>query len=229
MRQILAEIDRRTEAFSQRPFFELMQGAGSLDDVRTLVPNLTFFVFAFQDLLRVNERKISDPRLRELATVHRREDAGHQLWFLADMKKLGVERDIGWVLGPPHRAVRECSFEIVAEAVRAADDHTRITIPLVLESTGDVFFKGIFHFCDRVGVEQSLEYFSKPHWEVEVGHEIFGPEPQAYLESLVLDPAARARLLATVERLFVSLEGLVDHLHACVLKGREQGARARAS
>jgi hypothetical protein len=228
MKRVLAEIARRTEEFAQRPFFELMQGDGTLSDVRTLVPNLTFFVFSFQDLLRMNERQIEDPKLRELAKVHRREDAGHELWFLADMKKLGVERDIGWVLGRPHRAVRECSFEMVAEAIRAENDYTRITLPLVLESTGDVFFNGIFHFCDRVGVEQSLEYFSKPHWEVEVGHEIFGAEPQAHLESIVLEDATRDRLLASVERMFVSLGNLIDHLHACIVSDRAHD-RARAS
>jgi hypothetical protein len=220
MKKVLDDIARRTDEFAQRPFFELMRGGGTLSDVRALVPNLTFFVFSFQDVLRINELKISEPRLRALATVHRREDKGHELWFLADMKKLKVERDIGWVLGRPHRAVRQCSFEIVAEAIRAEDDYTRIAIPLVLESTGDVFFKGIFHFCDRVGVEESLQYFSKPHWEVEVGHEIFGPEPQAYLESLVLEEAARTRLLAAIERMFASLAGLVDHLQACIVQAR---------
>lgn len=226
MKEILQGIEARTAQFARRPFFDLMRSEGTPGDVRALVPNLTFFVFAFQDVLWMNERKITDPRLRELATVHRREDAGHDLWFLFDMKKLGVERDIGWVMGRSHRPVRECAFEIAAEAIAAPDDYTRITIPLVLESTGDVFFKGIFHFCDRVGVEESLKYFSKPHWEVEIGHEIFGEEPQSFLNSIVLDSAERVRLLAMVDRMFVSLTKLVDHLHACIVKEREARATA---
>lgn len=229
MKQVLEAIESRTTQFARRPFFDLMQSEGSPRDVRTLVPNLTFFVFAFQDVLWLNERNIVDPKLRALATVHRKEDAGHDLWFLFDMKKLGVERDIGWVMGRAHRPVRECAYEITSEAIAAPDDYSRIAIPLVLESTGDVFFKGIFNFCDRVGVNESLKYFSKPHWEVEVGHEIFGDEPQALLNSLVMDDAARVRSLAMVNRMFTSLTKLVDHLHRCIVMERETPAHAASS
>jgi len=217
MKSVVEQIRGRTERFRARPLFDVMDRKGRPGEVRSLVSSLTFFVFAFQDVLRMNEARVVDARLRQIAKVHRREDAGHDIWFLNDMEKLNAERDLRWVFGPEHQVVRECSFEVVAEALRAEDDATRISLLLALESAGDVFFGKAFPFCEDVGIDLSLEYFSRPHWEVEVDHDVFGQPQQDLLEGIVLSALERDRCVAMVERVFAALTRMVDHFHDAIL------------
>src|SRR5690606_38185151 len=128
-------------------------------------------VFAFQDMLRLNHERMQDPALRKIARQHRSEDAGHEVWFLSDMRKLGVERDIAWLFSEDHRGTRDPSLQLIAEVLGAVDDRQRLAIPLVLEAGGHAFFSRVFGFFERCGVTQKLEYFAETHWEVEMGHD----------------------------------------------------------
>lgn len=217
MKSVVEQISVQTERFRMRPLFDVMDRKGRPSEVRSLVSSLTFFVFAFQDVLRINEERVADPRLRQIAKVHRREDAGHDIWFLNDMEKLEAKRDVRWVFGPEHQLVRECSFEVVAEALRAEDDATRIALLLALESAGHVFFGKAFPFCEDVGTDLSLEYFSRPHWEVEVDHDVFGQPQLDLLEGIGLSTLERDRSSATVERVFAALTRMVDHFYDGIL------------
>jgi hypothetical protein len=226
MIQVLSAIEHAAKEFEKRPYFRLLEGPGSRRDVQILVPAATFFVFAFQDMLRLNYERVQDPEIKKIARQHRMEDAGHELWFISDMRKLGVERDIVWLFSKHHRATRDASLELIGEVLHADDDYQRIAIPLVLEAGGHVYFSRIFHFFERCGVDSDLEYFAEAHWRVEQAHEVFDVEQGQTLERMVLSGAVRKRAIDMAARMFASMTRMVDDIHAQIEASRRGAPRS---
>lgn len=205
MQRIISLIDDRKSAFQQLPFFRTLEGPGTPEDVRSFVPDLIFFVFTFQDILRLNAARVTTPGLQSIADQHRREDAGHQLWFLNDLEQIGCSKDLGWVFGPEHQATRDASLELAAEVFRATDDHVRVALPLCLEATGDVFFSRVDHFFERADVGGELLYFSRSHHEVELDHEMFEQAQTEALAAIHLDDASLRACTEMAERVFAAM------------------------
>ncbi len=225
MMQVLSAIQETAKEFEKRPYFRLLEGPGSPRDVQILVPAATFFVFAFQDMLRLNHERVRDDDLKQIARQHRMEDAGHELWFINDMRKLGVERDIPWIFSKHHRATRDASLELIGEILHAEDDYQRIAIPLVLEAGGHVYFSRIFHFFKRCGVDLDLEYFAEAHWQVEQAHEVFDADHSQKLERIQLSGMARKRTIDMAGRMFQSMTRMVDDIHAQIEASRQGASR----
>ena len=220
MKAVLAAIDARKASFEKGALFQLLEGSATTADVATLAREVTLFPLVFQDVLRLNEGRIRDPRLKRLAQTHRREDGGHERWFLSDMKRLSVEPDLEWAFGRHHEATRDACYAVAAEVFRDLDDALRLVILLVLESTGDAFFSRAHGFIESAGLGADLKYLSRLHWNVEQAHDIFG-NSASDLEAMELSDPVRRDALALVDRMFGTMEHMVDHVH-----GRIQANRA---
>ncbi|HEY3253535.1 MAG TPA: hypothetical protein VGJ91_06290 [Polyangiaceae bacterium] len=207
--------------YEKRQFFRALEEVGSPAEVQALVPALTFFVFAFQDILRLNEQQIVDPSLKVIARQHRAEDAGHQNWFLHDARCLGVEPNLEWTFSSNHRVTRDTSYRLVSEVFRASDDRVRVVVPMVLEAAGHPFFSRVFRFFENAGVDSPLKYFALTHWQIESGHEMLQEAQGSFLQSLTLPDALRSECLAMMERMFAAMATMVDDLRL-----RMQAARA---
>lgn len=214
MEAVFSTIGELAARHEQHPFFRLLEGEAGPRQVEAMVPALTFFVFAFQDMLRLNEEQMTDPVLRAIARKHRAEDAGHQSWFLHDARQLGVEPDVEWTFDARQRPTRDTSYRLLSEVFRASDDRVRVVIPLVLEAAGHPFFRRVFHFFERAGVGSGLKYFALSHWQVEAGHEMLQDAQSRYLHELQLPDALRAECLEMVARMFDAMGALVTELHA---------------
>ncbi len=226
MKSVQDEILRQQQRFAQQPFFRRLEQEGPMEHALAFVPGLTFFVMAFQDMLRINEVRVSDPALLRIARHHRLEDQGHEQWFLRDMAKLGTERDIRWLFGPEHAATRDASYALLSEVIRANDDRLRIVLLLVLEATGEVFFSRIPGYIERAGYRGAaqLEYFSRSHHETEKNHILFEREMHASLIAVELPSEIRTDALALVERSFTAMRSMVDELEARIVR-QDRGAR----
>src|SRR5579864_6653899 len=75
--------------FSQHPFLKRLESTGTIENIHVMARCVTFYVFCFQDMLRLVRERISDPRLKEVARTHELEDKGHDKWFLADLQRFG--------------------------------------------------------------------------------------------------------------------------------------------
>ena len=213
MRQIQEHIARRKADFAKLPFFVHLEGPATRQEVEAFVPGLTFFVFAFQDILRLNADRVQDPVLKRIAAQHRDEDRHHELWFLNDLEVLGREPRIGWVFGSEHRVTRDASFTLISEVYHSHEDRVRIALPLALEATGDVFFSRVDSFLDRARIKGNLMYFSRGHHEVELAHEMFEDQQQSLLSDISLTASERTRCLDMVNRIFGSMEVLAAELY----------------
>lgn len=226
METVLSRLKVMAEEYEKRPFFRALEDFGSPAEVQALVPALTFFVFAFQDILRLNEQQIVDPSLKAIARQHRAEDAGHQNWFLHDARCLGVEPNLEWTFGSNHRVTRDTSYRLVSEVFRASDDRVRVVVPMMLEAAGHPFFSRVFRFFENSGVDSPLKYFALAHWQVEEGHEMLQTTQGKFLQQLTLPDTLRTECLQMMERMFEAMATMVDDLRLRMHAARaEQGVR----
>lgn len=202
MADVEAVIEQRRLQLSTAPFLQSLERSSSLADVQRFVPQLYFYVFAFQDVLRLTAESIADPALRAIAQTHREEDAGHEQWFAYDVEQLGCRRDVAWMFGPEHRATRDIAYGLVTEVLRQDDDRIRLVVPLCLEAAGSLFFTRVIGLLDRAGFEAPLRYFARHHQQVEADHQIFTDDTGGELHRIALDEHAFPRALASVHRCF---------------------------
>lgn len=213
MQVVLSEIDYRQEEFSKLPFFKHLENSTRLQDAEIFAPGLSFFVLTFQDILRLNEAKISTPALRPIVHQHRQEDLGHDVWFLHDLHQLGVTCDAELLFGKEYQVTRDTSFAIISEIFQASDDRVRLAIPLALEAMGHPFFSRVHQFFKRSKFRGQLKYFSKEHFQLEQSHEMFEDEMDVQLRSIELPDHIRAEALGVVARTFDAVTHMLNTLH----------------
>lgn len=195
-------IEQRRLELSTATFLQAIERSSSLEELRRFVPQLYFYVFAFQDVLRLTAETTADPALRAIAQTHREEDAGHEQWFVHDVEQLGCRRDVGWLFGPEHRATRDIAYGLVTEVLRQDDDRVRLVVPLCLEAAGSLFFGRVIGLLDRSGFDKPLKYFARHHQQVEADHGIFTANTGDALGAIKFDELTYPRALASVHRCF---------------------------
>lgn len=222
MKTVLEALTRKQEEFSEHPFFLRMRRGGSIDDVIAFVPGLVFWPMVFQDVLRLNEKRVADPALRGIVVRHRQEDLGHHEWLLHDMEVLGIEYDLRDLFSAAHANTRDAVYAIMAETFHADSDYARVATILVLEATGAEFFTAVARFVESVGATQDLKYLSRHHLQVEQEHEIWENEVRQQLSAAVLLQGEREQVMRLVERLFAALTEIMSHLEALATRNSEE-------
>jgi hypothetical protein len=216
MRQVRAYIQERQSRFGEIKFFEELERYEATDGVEgalAFVRGLSFFIMAFQDILRLNETRVQDRELKIIARHHRMEDKGHDLWFLDDMLKIdGNLPDVGEIFSSAHTVTRDTAYTLVGEVFRATDDRTNIALLLVLESTGHVFFTRVVDFLERIGYDKQLTYFARAHLEVELGHALFEERMDAVIDSIEMNAEDRAMILRAVDNSFDAMSRMLEEL-----------------
>ena len=212
MAELRAEIEVRRIAFAEEPFLRGLDSSSDAEDVRRFVPHLYFFVYVFQDILRLSHEHMTQPELRDIARRLRDEDAGHDDWFAFDVEALDCTRDVSWVMGREHRVTRDSCYAIVSELLSVRDDRARFVVPLVLEAAGSVFFVRVIDLLDRAGYRGQLRYFARHHQEVEAEHDIFSSATGAALDAITFDPESFAQAQRLMHRVFDHLVRLAAHL-----------------
>lgn len=218
MADVMVEIDAQRRDFSDHPFLRLLDASSDAEDVRRFAPNLYFYVFAFQDMLRLSHEGIVDPHLREIAGRHRDEDSGHDQWFAHDMAVLGCEHDVAWVFAPHHRPTRDLSYAVLSEVLAARDDRVRLAVPLVLEAVGSTFFYRVNELLERAGFDRPLKYFARSHEQVESDHDMFTDAGAQAIREIPFDEPSYAEAIAAVRRCFAHFARLATHLQTTHLR-----------
>ncbi|HVY44581.1 MAG TPA: hypothetical protein VHB21_01830 [Minicystis sp.] len=197
-------------------FFTRLERNEAFEKAMEFAPGLTFWVFAFQDILRLNELRVQDPGLRRIARHHKAEDRGHDAWFLQDVAALDpTPRDFRWLFGPHHAQTRDAAYALVSEVFRTDNDYVRIALLLTLESAGHVFFERMAAYVERNNPDGALQYFSKKHLDVERDHQLFEAEMLKQIE-VELPTSVRNEAISMIDRcyeafglIFSGLEGRI--------------------
>jgi hypothetical protein len=213
MKKVLDYIDERQRNLHDHQFFGLIASGHPIEKVMPIVPALVFWVMSFQDALRINVHRIHDQQLKTVARHHLHEDAGHDLWYLNDLRKMtNMVPDAKELFGDAHRACREISYGLLAETYRSVDDAERIVLLLILESTGQVFFPHIVACFRQAGIEPALQYFAQTHLDVEKNHEIVEQKMHDMLSGLHLQESTRSRCIEAIDRCYDLFGALFDSL-----------------
>lgn len=218
MNYINQHIAMKQKEFALHGFFARFSADAPPANVLDAAAGLTFWVFTFQDVLRLNESRITDPSLRKIARHHCAEDSGHDAWFSQDIAEIDpTPRDVGWLFGRHHVQTRDASYALIAEVFRAHDDYERIVLLLTLESAGHVFFERVADYVDRTDPDTTLRYFSRWHLDVEKDHELFEAELRTVLD-VELDQNVRARTIAMVDRCYEAFANLFTGIEARLVR-----------
>src|SRR6478672_5774401 len=168
MKQVEIHVAKKQAEFANHPFFSGEHIGSGMPQLMTMAPDLTFWVMAFQDVLRLNAALTRDPKIRRIVRHHRAEDAGHDRWFLDDLASMQVPApDVRWLFGERHAPTRDAAYALMSEVYRTTDDRLRLVLVKVLESAGHVFFGNVAAAVERAGWTRALKYFSFSHLEVE--------------------------------------------------------------
>ncbi|MDD9942282.1 MAG: tryptophan dimethylallyltransferase family protein [Myxococcales bacterium] len=218
MSVVLQHIGNRKDRLSAHSFLRHLETSDNASDVATVTEGLAFFVLAFQDVLRLAADRINDANLRDIATEHYREDAGHENWFLHDAQQLGIAVDARHLFSWHHSIARDVGYELVAEVLRAQHDPSRLVVVLALEAIGDLFFERIISLLERAGANGGLRYFGRHHQDVERNHAVFEDSVQSKLLNVDLREYERRQALSSVECVFDQMHMLADQLFADVCR-----------
>lgn len=215
MKLVELHIARRQAEFAKHPFFAQFGENPAASDMRTFAQDLTFWVMAFQDILRLNARLTGDAEMRRIVRHHWAEDAGHDRWFLDDLAVLKVpEPDVSWLFSKQHRPTRDAAYALVSEVFRVSDDRLRVVLIQTLESAGHIFFERISSKVTDSEELAHLKYFSLSHLEVERSHEVFERELSEKISSTQLPPALRAEAQDLVNRCYSAFTSMFGALCA---------------
>ncbi|KTD25737.1 Uncharacterised protein [Legionella lansingensis] len=220
MKTIQAYIDSKQQEFMNHPFFDTLAQLNSIEEISYFVPELTFWAMTFQDILRLNEERVTDPYLKKIARHHRLEDAGHDKWFLHDKKYLGnvssnkscTKDDVAWLYSKESQITRDAAYAIVSEIYKMDNEILNIALLLTLESSGHVFFEKVVKQVKKTGEDKNLKYFSSSHLEVEMAHAIFEEEMERRLVEWPVPIDVRRKALKMIDRCYDAFSRMFDGL-----------------
>jgi hypothetical protein len=220
MKTIQTYIDSKQQEFMNHPFFELLSQLDNLEEISYFVPELTFWAMTFQDILRLNEERVSDPYLKKVARHHRLEDAGHEKWFLQDKKYMGeVSSDkscskdgVVWLYSKESQLTRDAAYAIMSEIYKTDNELLNIALLLTLESSGHVFFEKVVKQVKKAGENENLKYFSSNHLDVELAHALFEGEMEKKLFETPVSIEVRRNALKMIDRCYDAFNKMFDGL-----------------
>lgn len=228
MKPVLDAIEAMTRDFARLEYFRVLEGPPQRSDVDVMARGLSFFVLSFQDMLRINVQRVTDPALARIVVAQREGDLGHDNWFLSDLRRLGLEPNVRWLFGKAHERTRDTSYEVLSELYSAQDDASRVVVGLVLEATGAEYFSRAHSFFAGLGLAEGLRFFGTEHWEAEQGHDPLGSGLREQLSAITLSDADRQRAIQTAARVFLAISRMCEDLTARMLEARAVGERQLA-
>jgi hypothetical protein len=201
-------------------FYQTLKKQENFLEAMTFTKDLAFWVMSFQDILRLIPPQIKSKALRRIATHHKIEDGGHNIWFLEDLEFLNKNNkgglNIKELFSKEHELTRDFSYKMVAEALKPSKDHEKITLILALESGGHVFFEETANFVNLKGHSLDLKYFSSYHLEVEQSHAVFEEKLMQDLLNISLNEEERDANIAVVDCFYNGVNSLFDHLYTSI-------------
>ncbi|HEY2512585.1 MAG TPA: tryptophan dimethylallyltransferase family protein [Polyangiaceae bacterium] len=212
-------VAEQRDRLAVHPFLTHLQERATVEDVRTVAPHVAFFVLCFQDVLRLVHEHTTDPELKAIAETHRREDAGHDLWYLHDLDRLGVSLGVRDLFADERARIRDVAYTQISDALRSSDDRSRLGVVLALEAAGAEFFGSMIAGLERLSHDEGLLYFARPHQKVEQSHDLFEDEASERMNRIAVPADVLREVLEVVERTFGTMTSLADELFARVSMG----------
>lgn len=221
MKAILALIEQKKQEFAQLPLFEFMQDQ-SIDPRQRLIwaPCAAPFIMSFGELNKYvfREEPTEDP-IQKMINRHTYEDARHWLWFLEDLQRLGLNKQmqfsdaLQFLWSEETRAARWLTYQL-SRLTWQATPMQKLVVVEVTEATGNVMFSVAAKVAQEITTitQKDYIYFGDFHLDVETGHTTGSPEIESMLAQLELTEENRQEAVALVEEVFGVFEQMMHQL-----------------
>jgi hypothetical protein len=236
VRDILDHVGARVAALGDHPLFTWLASDDLPPKERLMIlPSVATVAMGFRDVNRwvLRYPQAADDLERGI-NVHTFEDQTHSRLFLADWRRLGLDRRLGWAASDTlwwlfragaNEAVRDqCLYFLTIAAADRGDPVLRFAHAEVGEACArDLFFAHISAVAAEVAEHSGLEmlYFGAHHIEAE------GEGAEGEFASLVLDDARRARARELVDAMVEVFARLLDAIHEYAVEYVSAGVAPR--
>jgi hypothetical protein len=198
---------------SNHALFELIESTQSTEPLARMARALSWWPMVFQDMLRINFERVAGSEYARAAKCHRDEDAGHEKWFLEDLRAFDVEAPgLEELFSPSFQPIRDACYALLTEVHVAPSATQRLALLLTLESTGHIFFEKIALATHRVCPELPLRYFAHFHLGVVKDHDLFAKANDEEIEQVDLSDVERARCNEMLTRVYQAFGGMFSYL-----------------
>jgi len=212
MKEVLTLIEKKKQDFARLPLFDYMQDR-SIDPRQRLAfaPCAAPFAMAFGELNKnVFRQEPTSDKIQEIINKHTYEDDHHWVWFLRDLRQLGLDRSMNFtntlrfLWGEETKATRKLAHQLYGYSFQATPVQKLIVIE-VIEATGHIFASASKMAAGELEAitEKKYLYFGEFHLAVETGH-ITAPqqEIQLIIEDIQLIDYSFRQACELVEILF---------------------------
>lgn len=176
MQNVFSSIESEKQKLSEH---DLIQWISTTENPLSFVQSMTFFVLGFRDVLsylkRPNPKDIWDHTIN----IHCEEDANHWLWFIEDLKKIGVKEtmwgnDFSELLtstwSEDGYASRDMIYTLIYMVKVNSDPFVHLALIESLEAAFAVFINALLPKIEKRGWQNDLRYFGSRHHEEESNH-----------------------------------------------------------
>lgn len=190
MKHVLSSIKHQQEKLSQTPLFLWLKD-DTIDGYERLSfsPSMMYYLMGFKDVLSALHRPHPKTDIDTHINAYCDEDAEHWRWYLSDLQKLGYTLS-SWgqsiptfcnaVWSPETEINRQTIFKLVNYANSSSDPLLAVTLIMVFEATGVVFIGHTLKAATSIGMDETLKYFGRRHYEEEFGHSVKSSEFEQY-------------------------------------------------
>ena len=224
MGDVEATIADKSKAIARHDFLARLATGASSVELLGILPRFSFFVFGFQDVLRIAHARATHPELKDILRSMVEGDSGHDRWYLEDLRALGIELPLELVFSRELAVGRDVAYTLIASILEAKEDYSRLSLILCLEAVAREFFLRVPAFAKRAGISQGLRYFGGEHLLAEKAHEVFEDTAQQALARMVIPDHARLPVEHVIEKTFASMTLFADDLFEAMLAAANSSA-----
>lgn len=225
MKEVLALIEKKKQELTQLPFFTFLEDT-SVDPMQRLswAPAFAFFAMDFKDFNRcVLRKEPATTKIQEMINAHSYEDGRHWVWFLQDIKLLGLNYPMNFtdtlkfLWGEETQKVRQFSHNLFAMCTFEDDILMKLVMIESIEAMGYVFSFATAQVTKELQqiTKKHYPYFGESHHAVEQGHiQVDGDidNVENFLESMQLTEEQEKKAVIMVNKVFADFTDVCNEM-----------------
>jgi len=211
MKNILALINEKQQAYSQLPFFQFLSNK-EIDPSQRLAfaPCATPFIMGFSDLCKYSLRQEpSNDQVQIILNQHTYEDDFHWQWFISDLEKLGfnsllsLNSAIGFLWSEQTKVSRMITRQLHSLTTDATAIE-RLIIMEAMESTADILLSNTKLVSEELKLTTHLEYdyFGTSHCDAEHEHNTNSQAARKFIRDIQISASEMEKCSYLVTQVF---------------------------
>jgi hypothetical protein len=211
MKNILALIVEKQQAYSQSPLFEFMQDEKIHPTKRlAFAPCSAPFIMSFADLCKyVLRQEPTNDKIQAILNRHTYEDDFHWQWFLEDLDSLGFNNSLQlndslkFLWGEETQASRLLTYQLY-QYIAQSEPIERLVVLEAMEAASDVFMSFTKPVTNQLQLmtNQEYKYFGDRHFDAESSHHAHSDDVSQFIENIYISEKTREKSIDLIDKVF---------------------------